>query len=86
MSKATPTKKKLPPLILDTRPIFEHGATPCQAIDASIAALKPNQNFILLASFEPAPLLAKLKGEGFSHQTRQLPDGTWQVEFSRENQ
>ncbi len=48
------------PLILDTRPIFERGATPCDEIDQAVASLQPNQKLVMLVPFEPVPLYAKL--------------------------
>jgi uncharacterized protein (DUF2249 family) len=71
------------PLVLDTRPIFEAGDTPCQAIDEAIASLEPGQALVLLVPFEPVPLYAKLRKEGFAHQSAQQEDGAWRVEFRR---
>lgn len=71
------------PFVLDTRPIFQRGETPCTAIDESIAALKPGQDFIMLVPFEPMPLYAKLGNLGFSHQKKQLEDGSWRIEFKK---
>jgi uncharacterized protein (DUF2249 family) len=88
MKKSKEARAKQPgpglkPLVLDTRPIFERGGTPCGPVDDAVAALKPGQNFVLLASFEPAPLYAKLAQDGFSHKSTQLPDGTWRIEFQK---
>ena len=69
------------PRVLDLRPIFDRGETPCGAIDDAIASLVPGQSLVLLVPFEPVPLYTKLKRQGFSHQTGQLPDGAWHVEF-----
>jgi uncharacterized protein (DUF2249 family) len=69
------------PLVLDTRPIFARGDTPCQAIDGAVASLAPGQSFVLLAPFEPVPLYAKLGQQGFSNATSQLDDGSWRIEF-----
>ena len=71
------------PFVLDTRPIFLRGETPCTAIDESVAALKPGQDFIMLVPFEPMPLYAKLTNLGFSHESKQLEDGTWRIEFTK---
>lgn len=71
------------PCIVDTRPLFERGETPCQAIDDAVASLTPGQPLVLLVPFEPIPLYTKLGREGFSHQTERLPDGTWRAEFRR---
>ncbi len=73
------------PSVLDTRPIFARGDTPCTAIDDAVAGLIPGQPLVLLVPFEPVPLYAKLGNQGFSHQARQLSDGTWQVEFRKAN-
>ena len=71
------------PLVLDTRPIFERGETPCGPIDNAISALEPAQPLVLLVPFEPVPLYAKLAKDGFSHQAERQPDGSWRVQFRR---
>jgi uncharacterized protein (DUF2249 family) len=71
------------PLVLDTRPLFARGEAPCQAIDAAVASLIPGQPLVLLVPFEPVPLYTKLGKEGFSHQEKELNDGTWRVEFRK---
>ena len=71
------------PLVLDTRPIFDRGETPCEAIDESVNQLKPGQDFIMLVPFEPVPLYAKLSQLGFSHQSKQTEDGAWRIEFKK---
>jgi uncharacterized protein (DUF2249 family) len=71
------------PVELDTRPIFQRGETPCAAIDEAVARVGPGQTLTLLVPFEPVPLYAKLGREGFAHQSQQLGDGSWRVEFRR---
>jgi uncharacterized protein (DUF2249 family) len=71
------------PLVLDTRPIFARGDTPCQAIDDAVASLIPGQPLVITVPFEPVPLYTKLGNQGFSHQTKALNDGSWQVEFRK---
>ena len=68
---------------LDVRPILARGGTPCAAIDVAAARVALGQTLVLLAPFEPVPLYAKLEPQGFTHQTEELPDGTWQVKFKR---
>jgi len=53
------------------------------AIDQAAAQVRPGQTLGLLAPFEPVPLYAKLEQQGFTHRSRELPDGTWEVEFTR---
>ena len=71
------------PLLLDTRPIFARGETPCHAIDEAVASLIPGQPLVLTVPFEPAPLYAKLGNLGFTHVTKQLDANSWQVEFRK---
>lgn len=71
------------PAILDTRPIFGRGETPCAAIDEAVESLIPGQGLVLLAPFEPAPLYQKLAAQGFAHTSTKQDDGTWRIEFRR---
>lgn len=71
------------PLVLDTRPIFARGETPCRAIDAAVASLSPGQPLVLFVDFEPVPLYAKLGNQGFTCQAAQLSDGVWRVVFQK---
>ncbi len=71
------------PLLLDTRPIFARGESPCHAIDEATARLIPGQPLVLIVPFEPVPLYTKLGKQGFTHQAKKLPDGAWQVEFRK---
>ena len=72
------------PLILDVGAILARGDSPCGAVEESVGRLIPGQSLVLLAPFEPVPLYTKLGLCGFSHETRQLPDGMWRVEFTPE--
>jgi uncharacterized protein (DUF2249 family) len=71
------------PLVVDTRPIFGRGETPCGAIDEAMEKVIPGQALVLLVPFEPKPLYAKFGAQGFSHQATLEPDGTWRIEFRR---
>jgi uncharacterized protein (DUF2249 family) len=72
----------LPALVLDARPVFARGESPCAMIDAAVASLAPGQAFVLLAPKEPKPLFDKLGARGFSHLSEAAPDGGWRVEFT----
>lgn len=73
------------PLVLDVRPIFARGETPCAAIDAATEQVRPGQAFVLLVPFEPVPLYTKLGRAGFVHlSSRCEDDGTWRIEFRRQ--
>jgi uncharacterized protein (DUF2249 family) len=69
---------------LDVRPIFQNGASPCGVIDEAVSYLKPHQVFRLIAPFEPLPLIAKLGRAGFTHASKQQDDGSWKLEFRKE--
>ena len=71
-----------PALVLDVRPIFANGGSPCANIDAAVASLSPGQSLVLLAPFEPAPLFGKLGAKGFSHRSEATADGSWRIEFT----
>jgi hypothetical protein len=68
--------------ILDVRPVFAQGDSPCGAIDEAVTSLRPGQNLVLLLPFEPKPLYKKLAEVGFSHRAEPLPDESWRVEFT----
>ena len=70
------------PLVLDVRPIFARGGSPCSLIDEAVASLAPGQCFVLVAPFEPAPLFGKLAAQGFSHLSKPMDDGSWRIEFT----
>ena len=71
------------PLLLDTRPIFACGETPGEAIDKALASLLPGQPLVITVPFEPIPLYARLGKQGFTHQTKRIDGGSWQVEFRK---
>ncbi len=71
-------------LTLDVRPVLEAGGSPCTAIEEALEKLIPGQALRVIAPFEPVPLYTKLGLCGFSHETRQFPDGSWQVLFTPE--
>src|SRR5512140_2616754 len=71
------------PFVLDIRPIFACGASPCSHIDQAVASLKKNQNLVLIAPFEPLPLFTKLAAQGFQHESEAQPDGSWRILFKR---
>ena len=71
------------PLVVDTRPIFARGETPCQVIEDAAAKTILGQTFVLLVPFEPVPLYTKLANDGFTHQAAKQEDGSFKVEFKR---
>jgi len=70
------------PLVLDVRPIFAQGGSPCTNIDDAVASLLPGQSFVLLVPFEPAPLFGKLGAKGLTGKSELQPDGSYRIEFT----
>jgi uncharacterized protein (DUF2249 family) len=81
MDNTKATSGAVEPYLLDTRPIFERGGTPCSAVDDAVKRLEPGQSLVLMVPFEPVPLYTKLGQLGFGARPEELPDGTWRVEF-----
>jgi hypothetical protein len=69
--------------VLDTRPLFALGQTPCDAIDNALAGLAPGQSLVLLTPFEPVPLYAKLQLQGFTRDSQKMDDGSWRIVFRK---
>ena len=70
---------------LDVREDILVGREPFSRIVAAVDELQPDQNFLLIAPFEPIPLFAFLKQRGFGHSTRQIAADHWEVLFSRDS-
>jgi uncharacterized protein (DUF2249 family) len=68
---------------LDVREEIRRGREPFSKILQTARALKPNEDLLLIAPFEPAPLFAVLAREGFSHQAVSNAEGDWEIRFSR---
>jgi hypothetical protein len=68
---------------LDVRPLIARGEEPFKKIMATLAALGPAEDFVLVSPFLPSPLIEKLHSEGFSARPQRSGDGSWQTRFSR---
>ncbi len=71
---------------LDVRPMMAAGQEPFTAIMDVVGALKPDEEFELLAPLEPIPLYQVLGARGFSHETKSLGGGDYRVLFRREEE
>jgi uncharacterized protein (DUF2249 family) len=60
---------------LDVRPILESGVDPFKAIMDQIKVLPMGASLCIINTFEPIPLINKLKEKGFSHQTQRNDAG-----------
>src|SRR5215831_15568245 len=68
---------------LDVRDDLKRGREPFSKIMRTVAALKVNEDLLLIAPFEPAPLYGVLAQQGFSHTAKATDSGDWEVLFSR---
>ena len=71
---------------LDVRAEIRAGREPFSKIMAAVAALKRDEDLLLIAPFEPKPLLGVLAAQGLSHVAKELPGGDWEVRFTRTGQ
>jgi uncharacterized protein (DUF2249 family) len=67
---------------VDVRPILRAGGEPFEKIMQAVNTLEPGQGLRLLATFKPTPLLHVLGSRGFTHETKELDGGDWEVLFS----
>lgn len=68
---------------LDARPLIARGEEPFRRIMTAVAALAPGDTFVLISPFVPAPLIERLRAEGFQIRPERRDDGAWQTQFTR---
>jgi uncharacterized protein (DUF2249 family) len=68
---------------LDVREDIRNGGEPFSKIMSAVAQLRPDENLLLLAPFEPKPLFGVLAKQGFTHAAREIENGDWEVLFTR---
>jgi len=69
---------------LDVRPGLARGVEPYAEIRRRIDALTPGRGVAIVAPFLPAPLIEKLKSEGFLSRVERRADGAWAAYFWKE--
>jgi uncharacterized protein (DUF2249 family) len=69
---------------LDVRPMLAQGVEPYTEIRRRVDALAPGAGVTIVAPFMPAPLIEKLKSEGFGSRVERRADGAWAAFFWRE--
>ena len=67
--------------VFDARPILAAGGEPFEEIMATVAGLAPEEEFVLLAPFEPVPLEAVLASHGYTYEAKPLASDDWEVIF-----
>lgn len=70
-------------LSLDVRPFHERGEEPFEAIMSAVESLQPDQEFLLINSFEPTPLYRVMDKRGFTHDTAEISSAEWHITFRR---
>jgi uncharacterized protein (DUF2249 family) len=70
---------------LDVREDLRRGREPFSKIMQTVAQLSDDESLLLTTPFEPKPLFAVLTQHGFSHNSKPLDSGDWEVLFSRTN-
>ncbi|HLZ54638.1 MAG TPA: DUF2249 domain-containing protein [Verrucomicrobiae bacterium] len=70
-------------ITLDVRDDLRNGSEPFSKIMCTVGQLRPGEQLSLLVPFEPVPLFAVMAKQGFTHAARPLPDGDWEVLFTR---
>ena len=75
---------RVPFKALDVRPLLAQGIEPYAEIRRRIDALPDGAGLSLVAPFLPAPLIEKLKSEGFASRVERRTDGAWTVNFWRD--
>lgn len=68
---------------LDVRPILARGGEPLTAILDHLTGLEPGEGLLVVAPFLPAPLIERLRGEGFEARIERPSQTEWRVYFSR---
>jgi uncharacterized protein (DUF2249 family) len=77
------SKKAKKPTVLDVREDIQRGREPFSRIMLAVSALGPNEDLLLLAPFEPKPLVGILAQQGFRAEPRETPSGDWEILFTR---
>ncbi|PCI33763.1 MAG: hypothetical protein COB60_07220 [Flavobacteriaceae bacterium] len=68
---------------LDVRPILEGGTDPFKAIMTAVKELKEDETLEIVNSFEPIPLIHKLKEKGYDSWTKRSDDGVVYTYFRK---
>jgi len=68
----------------DVRPLLARGTDPYDEIRRRVDALGPGDGMAVVAPFMPAPLIEKLRSEGFQARVERRADGAWAASFWKE--
>ncbi len=68
----------------DVRGLLAKGEEPYSEIRRRVDELAPGAGVTIVAPFMPAPLIEKLKSEGFASRIERRADGAWAASFWKE--
>jgi uncharacterized protein (DUF2249 family) len=68
---------------VDVREDIRAGGNPFAKIMKAVAELAADQSLVVIAPFEPLPLISLLETRGFVYTTNRTQSGDWEVIFSR---
>ncbi len=68
---------------LDVREDLRNGREPFSRVMGAVVKLPPDEKLRMLAPFEPTPLFSVLGNQGFSHESKPIPSGDWEILFTR---
>ena len=68
---------------LDVRPLFARGEEPFEKIMQTVAELASDESLLLVTPFLPAPLIERLRAEGFTAKPERDAGGVWRTHFIR---
>ena len=67
---------------VDVREDIRNGREPFRKIMSAVAQLRPGEQLLVIAPFEPVPLFHVMATRGFQHRAQQIQTGHWEVLFS----
>lgn len=70
--------------LVDARPVIAAGDEPFETIMAAVGELG-DEDLVVAAPFEPAPLEGVLSSQGFSFEANEVEPGHWRTRFHRES-
>lgn len=68
--------------VLDVRPYHDRGEEPFQAIMEVVYKLEDGQEFLLINSFDPKPLVRVMDKRGYDADSREVAPSEWHVLFT----
>ena len=74
---ATPAR----PRTLDVRALIARGEEPFPQVLGLVRSVAPGEEFVIVTPFIPAPLIERLRAEGYAIRPELVGDGSWRTHF-----